>query len=464
MGAPSRSDAVVRAASEAVGGPLGDRAATTPPPGAGGRLWGAAPLLALAAVVPVALAALTRQHCRATGWASPDQFVHACYSDVPALVANAGGASGQPPTTAVVLRLLELVGTTPRGAFDTSVLLAALALSLAAVLVVRARTGAAGASGWDAALVALSPVVVTAGLVSVDLVAVTLLAGALLALARRRPAVAGALVGVAAGVRPAVALVVVAVWLVVLLGRRSRRGAPAAAETEPLSALDALAATAAAVLAGGLVTLVSSIPLGGLDGGSRWWDGSGGAGFGSLWLLPGLQGDLPDGSRLPWSALPAGAVTALAGAGLLVVVLLATAAAVRTAGADPVRRLAAVALVLVAGGLAVSPSVPVQATLVVLPLAAVAAPRWRDHLPWALTECAYATGTWLYLYATSSEDGRGMSPGGYAVLLVLRLAALALLAVQGVRTTARSAAPAGSRRAARAADDDVRDPVPQPVD
>lgn len=463
MGAPSRSDGVVRAASEVVGGPLGDRAA---PPGAPGgprgRLWGAAPLLALAAVVPVALAALTRQHCRTTGWAAPDQYVHACYSDVPALAASAGGASGQTPTTAVLLRVLDLVSSTPRGAFDASVLLAALSLSLAAVLVVRARSGVAGASGWDAALVALSPVVVTAGLVSVDLAAVALLAGALLAVARRHPAVAGALVGLAAGVRPAAALVVVAIWLVVLLGRGARRGD--GAQDEPLGVLDALAATAAAVLAGGVVTLLSSVGLGGQPGGSRWWDGSGGAGFGSLWLLPGLQGDLPDGSRLPWSALPAGAVTALAGVGLLVVLLLGAAAAARTAGADPVRRLAAVALVLVAGGLAVSPSVPVQATLVVLPLAAVAAPRWRDHLPWALAECAYATGTWLYLYATSSSDGRGLSPGGYAVLLVLRLAALGYLAVQGVRTTARGAAPAGSRRASRASDDAVRAAAPQPVD
>ncbi|MEH3076957.1 MAG: hypothetical protein PGN11_09800 [Quadrisphaera sp.] len=167
---------------------------------------------------------------------------------------------------------------------------------------------------------------------------------------------AGALIGLAAGVRPAAALVVVAIWLVVLLGRRSRRGGPS--EDQPLAVLDATAATAAAVLAGGLITLVSSLPLGGQDGGSRWWDGSGGAGFGSLWLLPGLQGDLPDGGQLPWSALPAGAVTALAGVGLLVVVLLAAAAAARTAGADPVRRLAAVALVLVAGGLAVSPQRP----------------------------------------------------------------------------------------------------------
>jgi len=434
---PGEADPVVRAASALVGGPLGRRA--------GGTLTGSrgpAVLLALAAVVPVALAALLRQHCRATGWASPGQYVHACYSDVPALVgtgAAPGGASGQPPTTAVVLRLLDLATTTPRGAFDLSVLLAALSLSVAAVLVVRARSTRGAGSPWDGALVALSPVVVVAGLVSVDLVGVALLAGALLALARRRPAVAGALVGLAAGVRPVAVLVLLALWLVVLVGRREhararRRSGDAA---EPLGPLEALAATAAAVLAAGLVTLASRVGTGTQPGGSRWWDGGGGAGFGSVWLLPGLQGTLPDGSQVPWGPLPATAVSVLAGVGLLVVVLLGAAAAARTVGADPVARLAAVSLVLVGGALVVSPSVPVQATLVLLPLAAVAAPRWRDHLLWGLAEGAAATGTWLYIYATSSEDGRGLSPGGYAVVLVVRLLAVGWLAAQGVRLVGR---------------------------
>ncbi|WP_170131292.1 glycosyltransferase 87 family protein [Quadrisphaera granulorum] len=477
MTAPSHSDAVVRAASEVVGGPWGNHAADSttgsPASGRGSRLWGPAPLLALAAVVPVALAALTRAHCRETGWATPDQYVHACYSDVPLLLGGPGGAAGQPPTTAVLLRLLDLATTTPLAAFDLSVLLAGLCLSVAAVLLVLARTGVRGASGWEAALVALSPVVVTAGVISVDLAAVALLAGALLALRREHPAVAGALVGLAAGVRPAAALVVVALWLVVLIGRGlgdhpgARAGARRhAAGPGGLDALGAAAATAAAVLAGGLVTLAASIGVGEQEGGSRWWDGGGGAGYGALWLLPGLPGKLPDGTELPWSALPADAVTALAAMGLVVVLLLAAAAAARTAGAEPLRRTAAVALVLVAGGLAVSPSVPVQATLVVLPLAAVAAPRWSHHLPWALTECAYATGTWLYLYALSSSDGRGLSPGAYAVLLAVRLAALGWLTVQGVRSTARSVSVAqdddvegGVQRI-----DGVRAAAAQPVD
>ncbi len=443
---PSRTDPVVRAASGVLGGPVGDHAGGTAGGGAArGGPWRAAPVLALAAVVPVALAALTRAHCRSTGWASPDQFVHACYSDVPAMVANSG-ASGQPPTTAVLLRALDLAATTPRGAFDLAVLLGALAMAVATLCVVRTREQ----SPWDAALVALSPVVVTAGLVSVDLVAVALVASALLALHRHRPAVAGALLGLAAGVRPAVALVLVAVWLVVLVGRREQaraaardaaRGPAGAPEggRRALGVLDALAASASAVLAAGLVTLAARVGTPTQTGGSRWWDGSGGAGYGAVWLLPGLDGKLPSGAPLPWSALPAGAVSALAAGGLVVVLLLGAAAAARTVGREPTARLAAVALVLVAGGLAVSPSVPVQATLVVLPLAAVAVPRWRDHLPWAVAECAYATGTWLYLYSTSSEDGRGLPAGGYGVLLVLRLATLAWLAVQGVRWAGRHA-------------------------
>jgi hypothetical protein len=139
-------------------------------------------------------------------------------------------------------------------------------------------------------------------------------------------------------------------------------------------------------------------------------------------------------------------VTGLALGGLVVVLLLGAAAAARTARTSPdgVPSLPAVALVLVAGALAVSPAVPVQATLAVLPLAALAAPRWRDHLPWALAEAAYATGTWLYLYATQSPDQRGLSAWAYALLLVLRLAALGLLVVQGVRAAGRHGSAEGA--------------------
>jgi hypothetical protein len=432
---PSREDGVVRAASEVVGGPAGVHLADR-----GTSRWSAGPALALAASGTVALALLTRVHCRSTGWASPGEYVHACYSDVPALVSSRA-AAGQPPGTAVLLRVLALVAPSPRGAFDASVLLAAAALVAAVLCLARL----AGARRWDAALVALSPVVVTAGLVSVDLVAVALLSGALLAWARARPVTAGVLLGGAAAVRPAVALVLVAVWMVVLVRPAPAAGEPAgepgavegAVEGAPPGAVAAGLATVGALGTAWVLTLLSQAGTAQLPGGSSWLAGTGGAGYGSVWLLPSLPTAHPH-------PLAPSAVTALSALALLAVLLAGVAAAVRTARSDPRGRahLPAVALVLVAGAVALAPSVPVQATLVVLPLAALAAPRWRDHLPWAGAEVAYATGTWLYVYAQVSPDHRGLPPWAYATLLVLRLATLAWLVVQGVRGAAGQGAPA----------------------
>jgi hypothetical protein len=129
-------------------------------------------------------------------------------------------------------------------------------------------------------------------------------------------------------------------------------------------------------------------------------------------------------------------VTVLSWAAVVAVLAAGVAVGARTARTSPDGRpsLPAVALVLVAGTVAVLPAVPVQATLVVLPLAALAAPRWRHHLPWAAAEVACATGTWLYIYGLSARDHRGLPPWAYAALVVLRLGTLAWLAVQGVRS------------------------------
>ena len=389
MSTGTGADPVVRAASAVAGGPDGAHLAP-------GR-WGPVPLLVLGSTASVALAVLAQQHCRATGWASPDQFTHACYSDVPALVAT-GGAAGQPPGTALVLSALAAVTSTPLGAFDlAAVLLAAvLAVGVACLARVAARPG-------TAALLALSPVLVTASLVSLDLVAATALAAAMLAWSRRHPASAGALVALAASVRPVAGLVAGALVLDAVRARRAR-------ETGPLLAA-AVAATAAVGL---LARLVPGTQ------GATWAAGlDAGAGYGSLWLLPSLAG----------RPLPPGAVPVLAVIGLAVVVAGAVALALR--GRRPASP-AATALLLVAGALVLSPSVPVQATLVVLPLAALAVPRWSAHLPWAAAEVAYAVGTWLYLYGTSTPD-RALPAWAYGALLVLRLAALASLVVRALR-------------------------------
>ncbi len=452
--APTTEDAVVRAASEVLGGPLGRHAAprrAAPP---------AAPVLVLAGTGVLGLAALLHSPCRATDWASPGQFTHACYSDVASRVAS-GTLADSPPGAALATQVLAALAPSARGAFDASVLLAVAALAVAvAALVLLSRH-----RPWDAAALALSPVLLVAGLVSLELLAVAALALGLLARARARPAAAGALLAAAATVDPLALAVLPATWLAELARPRGQRAGPVV-----LSA-GAAALTLAAV--GALWALLGpplpalSAATGPLDAAralvAAWAPGwAGDPGYGSLWLLPGL----PEGA----SGLPGALVVALAGAGaaatgVLVVVLArrwASGAPGAASGGAP-DLAPPLALVALAGAVVTAPAVPVQSSLLLLPLVAACGLRWSEHLPWALVDAAAGTVTWLYIYG-QQVPARGAEPWVYALLLVARLAAVAWLALAAVRRHERRG-PRGVRSPAAPAGpvDDGPAPATPPV-
>jgi hypothetical protein len=491
--APSREDPLVGFLSESAGGVLGRHAGGRARSGAPWGASGALGVLPLLAVGTLAVAVLLRQHCRTTLWASPDQFTHACYSDVPALYASSGLDAGtlpyleaaaggqhlaQPVGTGFVLWLLSLVApegrTEVRWAFDLAVVLVAVAL----VALVLAVAALARHRPWDAALVALSPAVAATALVSLDLLFVALAVLGVLAFARGRPVAAGVLLGLAAAGRPLAAVVVVALWLL-------------AARTGRWLAVGTVSGAAA------LTWAVVNVPVLVLaaDGWRAYWQGqwAAPAGYGSLWLLPRLVSDEIGSGALPplpgwvsfvgaglvvvagvtWALLPADVREDLRPGGPWVWVPLAAALVVlppllvrfgsgvlgRAAGlrmegslrwwvlggtvlvvvavglfvlsAQRRPRLPVVVLLLLLGVLAVAPTVPVQAGLWVLPFAALAVPRWRDLLAWGAVEAAYATGTWLYLYGLSVEN-RGLPPWAYALLVVVRFAAAGWLAHRAV--------------------------------
>ena len=398
----------------------------------------AAAVLAGLASLTMALAVLQKGHCLSKGWNTPDQFWHACYSDLPIIYQSAGLGrampylSGSEPLDQPLISglALWLVGlAVPDGSALVQqqwyFALWTVLITLMVIALVAVTAASASRTPWRAAHVALSPVLVLAGLVSVDLLGVLLASAALLAWGRGRIPQAGLLLGLAISARSYPLILLVAIGLLAV-----RSGEVAAWRRLAGTALTTWAVVSLPWLvlnADGLLSAYRS-----------WWRA--GASYGSAWMVPSLMGH----------GLPVGVVTALT------IICWSAALAVGAFFALSLHRrptVAEVSLVILVIVLVTGKSVPVQAGLWLLPLIALVGLQWRDHLIWAGFEAAYFVGVWLYIAGQSKAD-RGLPSGGYSVLLGLRLAALVFLLVQ-VWRVARSRLPLES---------DVEDPLEHRVD
>jgi hypothetical protein len=450
---PSRLDPVVRSASTVIGGPAGRRLASRT------GFWGAIPVLLLLAAAVFSFGIVEKQHCRAQGWSSPDQFWHACYSDIPVLYGSASlggddraglvdslgqGGLGQPPLSGALMWVTSsLISDGPdagRNFFDLSAVL----LTVVLLIAVASIALIAGGRGWDAAHLALSPVLVTAGLISYQLLAVALLAAALLALARGRPIVSGLLLGLAVAAAPQVAVVGL---VVIILAHRHLRVGHGSGLGLPFGVT---------AIACWLIVRVLLLP--GFTGqlGSAWkgWVEAV-PGYGSFWLMPQLFGasEPNPAESLGGRALQllfgwifkigplggtAAAVLSLLFLAVLVVAILrftvideVPAETPATLGRLITTKVAPLSLALLAAVLFTAKSLPIQASLLLLPLIALSGLRWRDHLIWASTEIVYFVAIWLYI-AGETTPNRGLPALFYLILLAARLAGIAWIGVQGV--------------------------------
>lgn len=410
-GVPSGSrDVLPPEALGAVGGPLGRYAA-----GRAGR-WSARLVTLLALMTAtMGVGSVERTHCVERGWNGSDQFWHACFSDLPALY-QLGHLSGglpayldsgpgraaldHPVVTGAVMALVGgFVGDgrvvdQVRWYFILWVLLTTL-LMLAVVFFTAASRPRHLS---DAALVALSPVVALAVLVSADVVGVALVSAALWAWSRRAVVSTGILLGLAIAARTYPLLVLAALlFLALRTGRRqtARTLLLAVGATLLLVALPFLAANPGALGAAY----------------SAWWDAA--PNLGSLAMLGQIVGH----------PLSAGASTAIAVLGMVVAVVVSALLALSAPRRPTV---AEVALVAVGIALVTGKSVPVQASLWLVPLVALCGFRWRDKLIWAGAEAVHFVAVWLYV-AGGSDPNRMIRPAWYAVILLARLAAVVYL-------------------------------------
>ena len=427
--APTRVDPVAAAASEIIGGPLGRYAAAARHTAR--SLWqpAAAVLVGLTSVT-VAFGVLQKGHCLSKGWNTPDQFWHACYSDLPLVYQTNGlghampylpGAQhlDQPLITGVVMWLVGLL--VPDGSAMVQqqwyFALSAVLVTVLAMVLVAVTVASVPRAPWRAAHIALSPVLVLAGLVSVDLLGVLLTSVALWAWGRGRVPLAGVVLGLAISARSYPLVVLVAIGLL-------------AVRCGKVPAWRRLAATALATwFAVSLPWLVMNTD-GLLSVYRTWWRA--GASYGSVWVVPSLLGH----------GLSPGAVTWIPVLGWLLALVVGALFALSLDRRPTVAEISLVMLVIV---LVTGKAVPVQAGLWLLPLIALVGMQWRDHLIWAGFEATYFVAVWLYIAGLSKPD-RGLPPRWYSALLMLRLVAMLFVLVQ-VWRVARSRPPIVSEQA-----------------
>jgi hypothetical protein len=366
-------------------------------------------VLAGLSAVCSALAVLLRAPCIDSGWSSPDQFWHACFSDLPATYRDADLSAGiaaylqggfgapaptQPPLTSFLLTLTATV--VPSGPIEDRMRFYFSLWTVAAAVLLALVTWWTAASvrrfPLRAALVAFSPVAVLTLVISPDIVGVALTSAALYAWSRDRPVLTGSLLGLAASARTYPVLVLLALlFLCVRAGRVQ---------------LWVRTAGAATLVFGGILFVLGALNGNAASSAYRaWLDAD--AGFGSPWLLPQLGGH----------PLSVTTVTVLCIAGWVLAVLLGAAFALSTPRRPGV---AEVSLVMVGVVLLTGKSFTVQSSLWLVPLVALTGLAWKDVLAWSAVEALHFEAVWLYL-AGISVPSRGLPASWYSFFLILRL-------------------------------------------
>jgi len=367
--------------------------------------------------------------CATGNWTGSKQYTHMCYSDIVPLWSDERLDVGGVPyrDTAVEYPVLTggfmwLTAELTRGvhSLDTNwselvvfVSLSALLLGACGLLITTATAHAAGRRPYDAAIFALSPLLVIHAFSNWDLLAMALTSGALLAWAREKPVLAGTLIGLGAAAKlyPIFLLVAIAI-----LAIRTRRYAPA------------LWATVSAVLV--WLTVNVPIALAYYHGWSEFYRFSleRPTERSTVWAMGKTLADVGVGAADAPFWKPSGTAVAIA----LIVALGVVAVIGLRAPVKP--RLAQLAFLVVLAFLLTTKVWSPQYSLWLVPLLALARPRWRLNLLWQFTEIAvwFLTLTVL-LQLSHPEQNHGIGYGWLMVVVVVRDVLLLTLAALIVR-------------------------------
>lgn len=444
---PSGEDPVVAGTTTALGGPpgrhsrLGER-----------RFWKPMRWLVLLTLISSLFGWWQKSPCRVHEWSNEYQYTRGCYTDVFALYFSEHLSDGKRPylehpveypvviggVMAVAAKVVTVFepDQRPRRFYDvTWGILTAFAL----VVVVTTARLAGRRRPWDAALFAVAPALVLHGSTNWDLVAMGLAGLGLLAWARSRPLLAGVLLGVAtatklypvlflvpllalclrAGKMRAYALVATAAVLTpVLVSLPVYLNSPYFADAGganqrivAASPLDRLSAEGLAALAPKVSTVgADGVPVTGVNSAYRFFDLNSvrPADWDSLWfVLQKLRGDTPLDQ-----GLAAGESPHLLNAGVALAFLVLLALIFVLALKAPRRpRLMSLLFLVVTAFLITNKVWSPQFSLWLLPLAALARPRWRPFLAWQAAEAFVLFTRFGFFLSFPAGDGDSTTEG-----------------------------------------------------
>jgi uncharacterized membrane protein len=454
---PTWTEPLAVAASRMVGGPLGRHALV-----GRSRFWTPLRVVLLMAAAVLALGFLGKANCLQQystpdgpqlDWRNDRQYVSMCYSDTVPLYDIEGVAAGKVPyrdpwiegagTADEKVRYMEypvltgffqyanaritdgwlwLAQRLPLPSalpvviyFDVSAVWLAMAWLVAVWGVYALRR----TRPWDAALVALSPLVVVHAFTNFDTLAVACAVGGLVAFARRRPVLAGVLLGVGGAFKLFPLFLLLPVLLIALRRR------------EPATGLRT-------VVAGCASAVLINLPVA-LAWPTGWWEffrlnQTRPADPDSLYFVvsyftgwAGFDGPLAAG-RSP-------TVLNLVTEGLFVICCVGVALLAWKAPQPP--RLASLAFLVMASFLVVNKVWSPQYSLWLVPLAVLALPRWRLLPAWMFVDALVWVPRMFYYVGPSRK---GLPPDWFLGTVVVRDAMVVLLMVLVVRSVLRPAA------------------------
>ena len=420
---PTWVDRVAAQASELVGGPWGRHAVI-------GRalFWTPLRVCLLFTTLVLSLAWIKQAPCASGNWTGFVQYTHFCYSDTVPLFGLRGLSTGQVPyldsaveypvLTGGFMALAAAIGRVYDGAaastgllpdlpaVQTYYMVTCLLLSLCALLVTRAVLGLAGRRPWDTAMVGLSPLLFVHAFTNWDLFAVALASLGMWAWARRRPALAGVLLGLGVAAKLYPVLVLGALFLLCLRAGRMRAWFRAA-----------VAALGAWIVVNAPIAFLAP------ENWSQFFrlNSSRPADPDTIWnlMLAATDHQWFDGPLLPDQT------PSVLNAVVAAVLVLYCAGVGWLTLAAPVRpRVPQVAFLLVAGFLLLNKVWSPQDSLWLLPLAVLARPKWRTLLLWQATEALLWVPRLLWYLGT---DNRGVKVEWFFLGVTIRDIAVLVL-------------------------------------